>query len=215
MFNIDNLIKSFDSFIRTINNTKRNKLVYNDEGGLNLNKENVQYLLTDKDRIHSCGLMRVNHSGEVCAQALYRGQQINAVSNIVREFLLHAEEEEIMHLNWCNNRIKFLNSSTSLFNPLWYIGAFSLGIFISKLGDDISLAFVAETEKQVEEHLIKHLEKLPVQDLLSIDIVRQMINDEKQHANYANKLGASQLPLSIRYAMKAMSKIMTRTAYYI
>lgn len=164
---------------------------------------------------HSAGLMRVNHTGEVCAQALYQGQAITARSPEIREQMQHAANEEVDHLAWCKTRLTELNSHTSYLNPLWYTGSLALGVIAGLAGDKWSLGFLAETERQVTKHLENHLEQLPINDLKSRKIVEQMRIDEQQHAHLADKMGAAELPEPIKIGMRCMSKIMTTIAYKI
>ena len=171
--------------------------------------------LTDVDRVHAAALMRVNHVGEVCAQALYRGQALACRDPQVREVLGEAAREEVDHLAWTAHRINELGSRTSLLNPFWYIGAFSLGALAGSLGDRWSLGFLAETERQVGEHLDHHLSELPAQDESSNAIVRQMKADEMRHADTAVGLGARELPVPVKLAMRMAAGAMTRAAYYL
>lgn len=164
---------------------------------------------------HVAGLMRVNHSGEVSAQALYQGQSITARNVEVREKLQQAALEENDHLVWTENRLKELGERTSLLNPLWYTGSFAIGAFAGALGDKWNLGFLAETEHQVVRHLDEHLGKLPVADERSRAILEQMKVDEARHATTALDHGGAALPLPVKKLMQAMSKVMTRTAYWI
>lgn len=164
---------------------------------------------------HAAGLMRVNHVGEICAQALYRGQSLFTESADTRALLMKASSEEVDHLAWLNQRLDELGSRPSLLNPLWYAGAFTLGVIASRAGEPYNLGFMAETEKQVEEHLEGHLETLPERDTRSREIVRQMQIDEAHHRQVAEDHGAAELPAPIKLAMRAMSKVMTTTAYRI
>ena len=157
----------------------------------------------------SAALMRVNHVGEVCAQALYQGQALTSSSDTVRSKMQQAAEEEIDHLNWCYQRIEDLDGRTSLFNPLWYIGSFTLGLGAGIAGDKWSLGFLAETEKQVVEHLHTHLKILPEEDTVSRAVVSQMAEDEAKHAEMAIESGAAELPQSIKDLMKLAAKVMT------
>ena len=166
-------------------------------------------------RRHSAGLMRVNHVGEVCAQALYQAQSRFARDEVVRKQLQHAGREEEDHLAWTAQRLSELGSRVSLLNPLWYTGAYVLGAVAAKLGDARSLGFVVETERQVEAHLNDHMTRLPAQDMKSLAIVSQMSVDEAEHGSAAKELGAKEVPLPARQAMRAMAKVMTTTAYYI
>ncbi len=162
---------------------------------------------------HAAGLMRVNHVGEICAQALYRGQALLCRDAAIREVLYHAADEEVDHLAWCNERLGELDSRASVFNPLWYAGAFSLGVIAARAGTPYNLGFMAETERQVEQHLDGHLETLPPGDTRSRDIVRQMRDDEIQHRLTAENHGAHVLPTPVKLVMRFMSKVMTTTAY--
>ena len=171
--------------------------------------------LTEQEKTHSAGLMRVNHVGEVCAQALYAAQSAFAKTPLTREQFQKAGEEEVDHLAWTADRLQELGSRTSLLNPLWYAGSFALGAVAAKLGDPISLGFVVETERQVEAHLDRHLDELPPNDLRSRAIVTQMRDDEAAHAAAAAQLGAAELPLPVKQIMQAMAKVMTTAAYRI
>lgn len=171
--------------------------------------------LTDTERRHAAALMRINHVGEVCAQALYAGQAFAAASSKVRKALEFAAWEETEHLNWTERRIEELGGRKSLLNPLWYAGAWTIGAIAGKLGDPISLGFVAETERQVEAHLDGHLQRLPPADRRSQAIVDQMKADEIAHARIAVSLGAAELPPLAKGAMKLAAKVMTTTAYWV
>lgn len=171
--------------------------------------------MSDQEKTHAAGLMRVNHVGEVCAQALYAAQSAFAKTPLTREQFQKAGEEEVDHLAWTANRLQELGARPSLLNPLWYAGSFALGAVAAKLGDPISLGFVVETERQVEAHLNRHLEDLPANDLRSRAIVTQMRDDEVAHAKAAGQLGAAELPLPVKQVMQAMAKVMTTAAYRI
>lgn len=171
--------------------------------------------LSDQERRHSAGLMRVNHVGEVCAQALYQAQARFARSDGIRVQFLEAGKEEEDHLSWTAQRLRELGSRPSLLNPFWYAGAYVLGAFAARLGDPQSLGFVVETERQVEAHLNGHLEALPVEDAKSRAIVKQMGEDEAAHGATAKVLGAKEVPPLAQKGMQAAAKIMTTTAYYI
>lgn len=172
-------------------------------------------LLDVKEREHAAGLMRVNHVGEVCAQALYQSQKLVARNPEIRQILDHSGQEEMDHLAWCETRLQELGSHTSYLNPIWYAGSFAIGLAAGLAGDKWSLGFVAETEKQVENHLESHLQKLPVEDERSRAIVDQMRVDEIEHGQAAISAGGAVLPEPIRKLMQAMSKVMTSTAYKI
>jgi ubiquinone biosynthesis monooxygenase Coq7 len=159
--------------------------------------------------------MRVNHVGEVCAQALYQGQALTCRSAEIRRALERAAGEETDHLAWTERRIKELGSRKSLLNPLWYLGALSLGALAGKVGDAWSLGFLAETERQVEAHLDHHLTGLPKEDIKSLAIVEQMKIDEVAHAETAVRLGAQAMPAYVKTVMRAAASVMTRTAYYL
>ena len=171
--------------------------------------------LSEQERRQSAGLMRVNHVGEVCAQALYEAQSRFARDATTRAQLRHAGEEELDHLAWTAGRLKELGSRPSLLNPLWYAGSYALGTIAARMGDAHSLGFVVETERQVEAHLNGHLSALPASDQRSRAIVVQMRDDEVAHGASAQAMGASELPLPVRTAMRGMAKLMTGTAYYI
>jgi ubiquinone biosynthesis monooxygenase Coq7 len=171
--------------------------------------------LTDTERRHSAGLMRVNHVGEVCAQALYDAQASFAHTPQLRAQFEEAGQEEEDHLAWCAQRLTELGSQPSMLNPLWYAGAYVMGAVAAKIGDPISLGFVVETERQVEAHLNSHLELLPQNDARSRAIVDQMRIDEIAHAEAAQAMGAAVLPMPVKAVMQAMAKVMTTTAYRI
>lgn len=169
--------------------------------------------LSPAEKQHAAGLMRVNHVGEICAQALYRGQAMFCSDDSIRNVLYKAASEEVDHLVWCRDRLDELGSRPSLFNPLWYAGSFSLGAVASRAGIPRNLGFMAETERQVEQHLDSHLESLPPQDDRSRRIVEQMRDDEIEHRTTAETHGAVPLPAPVKLAMRFMSKVMTTTAY--
>ncbi|MDP1733145.1 MAG: 2-polyprenyl-3-methyl-6-methoxy-1,4-benzoquinone monooxygenase [Sulfuritalea sp.] len=171
--------------------------------------------LTEEERRHVAALMRINHVGEVCAQALYAGQAFTAQDGTVREALQQAAWEETEHLNWTERRIEELGGRKSLLNPLWYAGAWTIGAVAGRLGDPVSLGFVAETERQVEAHLDGHMSQLPAADRRSQAIIDQMKTDEISHAQTALSLGAAELPGVAKGAMKLAAKAMTTTAYWV
>lgn len=171
--------------------------------------------LSEGDKRHAAALMRINHCGEICAQALYQGQALTSRNPATRAAMEHAAWQETEHLNWTEKRIEELGGRKSLLNPLWYAGSLAIGLAAGALGDDWNLGFLEETERQVEGHLESHLSALPPTDQRSRDIVSQMKVDEVQHAETASALGARELPLPVRLAMRAMSKVMTSTAYYL
>lgn len=205
---LDHLIVGFDRALRVVGgvatSSRPNPAAHAPDGELN----------TEEQR-HSAGLMRVNHVGEVCAQALYDSQARFAKSPAVRAQFEQAAREEEDHLAWTAERLSELGSQPSLLNPLWYAGAFALGTIAAKMGDARSLGYVVETERQVEAHLNSHLDKLPPQDVKSRAIVDQMRIDEIAHGAKAHALGAADMPLPVKMAMRAMSKVMTTTAYHI
>ncbi len=171
--------------------------------------------LSDSERRHIAGLMRVNHTGEVCAQALYQGQAVTARLEQVRDKMEQAAIEENDHLAWCDTRLRQLDSRTSLLNPFWYGGSFAIGALAGLAGDRWSLGFVAETEDQVVRHLDDHLQQLPEGDQKSRAVLETMRDDEARHATAALEAGGAPLPAPIRGLMGLMSKVMTKTAYHI
>jgi ubiquinone biosynthesis monooxygenase Coq7 len=171
--------------------------------------------LQETERAESARLMRVNHAGEVAAQALYHGQALTARTPEVKSAMHAAAAEEIDHLAWCEQRLKELRGSRSLLNPIWYVGSLILGAVAGTLGDKASLGFIAETEKQVESHLSDHLERLSPRDLRSRAILTQMRHDEIQHGAKAASMGGKPLPFPITWAMRATSRLMTRGSYWI
>lgn len=171
--------------------------------------------LSDADRKHAAGLMRVNHAGEIAAQALYQGHAAFARDSAVEQQVQEAAAEEFDHLAWCEQRLKELDAKPSKLSPVWYAGAFALGAASSLLGDKWSLGFIAETEAQVVDHLDDHFERLPEGDRRSRAIVAQMRAEEEEHGDNAREAGAAELPLPVKKLMKATSRVMTRTAYRI
>ena len=169
-------------------------------------------LSTDEKR-ESAALMRVNHAGEVAAQALYHAQALFARDPDVREFMLHAAREETDHLAWCETRLKELGARPSVLNPLWYAGSFGIGAVAALLGDRASLGFVAETERQVEGHLKSHLDRLPAEDIRSRAIVEAMRHDEAGHGREARNAGGAALPGPVRELMRRTARVMTHTSY--
>jgi len=206
---IDHLIIEFDTALRTI------------VGGANAGRPTPGSSTTPNqsldaaERKHAAGLMRVNHVGEVCAQALYQSQKLVARNPQIQEMLNHSAQEEMDHLAWCETRLQELGSHTSYLNPSWYAGSFAIGLAAGLAGDKWSLGFVVETEKQVENHLESHLEKLPLEDHRSRAIVEQMRIDEIEHGRAALDAGGVALPDPIQKLMKIVSKVMTTTAYKI
>lgn len=173
--------------------------------------------ITDKPQLrrHAAALMRVNHSGEVAAQALYQGQAFVSQSDATRASLMAAAREETDHLAWCAARIRELGGRTSLLNPLWYAGSFTIGALAGLAGDRTSLGFVAETERQVVQHLAGHLQRLPAEDLRTRAIIQQMSADEERHGRAAMLAGGGELPRPVRALMKLTARVMTHTAYRI
>ena len=206
---IDRFIIEFDTALRSV------------VGGANAQRptpgsdSGANTALDSEQRKHAAGLMRVNHVGEVCAQALYQSQKLVARNSEVQEMLDRSGQEEMDHLAWCETRLKELGSHTSYLNPIWYAGSFAIGLAAGLAGDKWSLGFVSETEKQVENHLASHLKKLPEEDHRSRAIVDQMRIDEIEHGQAAMNAGGVTLPETIQKMMQAISKVMTTTAYKI
>ena len=171
--------------------------------------------LEEGERVESVRLMRVNHAGEVAAQALYRGQALTARDPKVKSAMDQAAAEEIDHLAWCEQRLRELKGRPSLLNPIWYFGSLALGAFAGLWGDRASLGFIAETEKQVESHLRGHLKRLSPKDLRSKAILEQMTRDEMAHGAKAASMGGKPLPFPITWAMRTTSELMTRGSYWI
>lgn len=179
------------------------------------NKGASSSLDSDTEKKHIAGLMRINHTGEVCAQALYQGQALTAKSEKVRHEMKQAADEEIDHLVWCEERLKELDSRPSLLNPLFYGMSFGLGAVAGSVSDEVSLGFVAATEEQVCKHLESHLTQIPESDQKTRRILTQMLDDEAKHATQAHAAGAKTLPFPIKLGMKAMAKVMTTTTYKV
>lgn len=203
---IDQFIIEFDRALRTIAAPART--IRSVPGS-----DATETILDDAQRRHVAGLMRVNHCGEICAQALYQGQALTSRDPEIRDALRQAADEETEHLAWTATRIAELGGRKSLLNPLWYAGSLSLGVAAGLLGDKWNLGFLAETERQVEAHLDGHLAEIPVSDTRSRAIVDQMRLDEIQHAETAIAHGAAELPSAIKGAMRLMAKVMTGLAY--
>ena len=206
---IDQLLIQFDQALRTCvpGTTEANR----ESPAANADEMELSNL----EKQHAAGLMRINHTGEVCAQALYQGQATTALLGKVRKSMEQAAEEEVDHLAWCEQRLTELDSRPSVLNFLWYTLSFGLGAAAGLAGDRWSLGFVAETEHQVCEHLEDHLSKLPKQDNKSRAILEQMIADEKHHEETARQAGGLEPPIAIRQAMNAMSQLMKKTTYHI
>jgi ubiquinone biosynthesis monooxygenase Coq7 len=175
----------------------------------------VDTMLSPSEKKHIAGLMRVNHAGEVCAQALYQGQALTAQLTDIKKQMSEAAVEEIDHLSWCETRLAELSSQPSRLNPIWYLGSLLLGALAGFAGDKISLGFVAETERQVAAHLHHHLQQLPENDKKSQAILLKMKEDEEQHATAALMAGAVELPDIMKNLMHVVSKLMTKTSYYV
>ncbi len=206
---IDRFIVEFDTALRSVvGGANAQRPTPGSESGANA-------ALDSEQRKHAAGLMRINHVGEVCAQALYQSQKLVARNSEIKEMLDRSGQEEVDHLAWCETRLKELGSHTSYLNPLWYAGSFAIGLAAGLAGDKWSLGFVAETEKQVESHLESHLKQLPEEDHRSRAIVDQMRMDEIEHGQAALHAGGVTLPDPIQKIMQAMSKVMTSTAYKI
>ncbi|MGL5741883.1 MAG: 2-polyprenyl-3-methyl-6-methoxy-1,4-benzoquinone monooxygenase [Legionella sp.] len=171
--------------------------------------------LSQHEKRHVAGLMRVNHAGEVCAQALYQGQALTAQLTHIKQQMSDAAAEEVDHLAWCEERLSELGSKPSCLNHVWYAGSIVLGALAGLAGDKISLGFVAETERQVSQHLQRHLQKIPEYDKKTQIILKKMQEDEEQHATAAMEAGAIELPYIIKQLMHVVSKLMTKSSYYI
>ena len=208
MPNIDSLIVNFDRALRTLC-ARATSLRPLPGGGLEETR------LDEHDKRNAAALMRVNHAGEICAQALYHGQAMTARNQAVRRTLEHAAAQETEHLAWTGQRIDELGGRVSLLNPLLYVGSFTIGAISGLLGDKWNLGFLAETERQVEGHLDDHLGRLPEEDRKSRAIVAQMKEDEAEHARSALAHGGAELPAPARQAMRAASRVMTNATYWI
>jgi ubiquinone biosynthesis monooxygenase Coq7 len=205
---IDALILGFDRALRTLTGTAASVRPYPAAAC-------PEPELTEAERRHAAGLMRVDHTGEVCAQALYHAQSLTARDPGTRRSLASAAREEEEHLAWTQQRLLELRSRASLVNPLWYAGSFAIGLAAGVTGDRTNLGFVFETERQVEEHLTGHLERLPAGDAKSRAIVAAMRDDEARHGASARDAGGIELPLPMRILMRAVARVMTVTAYYL
>ena len=206
---VDNLLISLDQAVRTVIGHPQAT------GRPHPADRATEIELSPAEQREAARLMRINHTGEVCAQALYQGQALTARLETVKESMEESAAEENDHLLWCEERVKELGSHTSLLNPLFYGGSFLIGALAGKIGDKWSLGFVAETEHQVVRHLEDHLERLPEQDQKSRAILEQMKEDEGQHASKALEAGGAKLPLPVRLLMKATAKVMTKSTYWI
>lgn len=205
---VDRMIQSFDQCLRSLV-----------PGATSAHRRNPAQApeapLSAQEIKHVAGLMRVNHTGEVCAQALYHGQAMAAKLPHVRQEMEFAAIEEQDHLAWCEDRLKELKSTPSVLNPLWYGMSYLMGAAAGFAGDQYSLGFVAETERQVSLHLQDHLQQLPTQDLRSKQILEQMNEDELHHRDTALLAGGVELPQTVKVAMTMISKVMTKTSYYL
>jgi ubiquinone biosynthesis monooxygenase Coq7 len=208
MFNLDRLIVEFDKGLRTLFSQAHSARAYPDA-------DIPEAPLDEAEKKKAAALMRVNHSGEICAQALYQGQALTARDPAVQQTLQRAAQEETEHLAWTAKRVHELGGHLSLLNPFWYTGSLAIGAVAGLLGDKWNLGFLAETERQVGDHLQSHLDRLPPQDEKSRAIVEQMHADEVGHADMARSLGGAELPQPVQLAMKLNSKVMTNTAYWI
>ncbi|WP_104202675.1 2-polyprenyl-3-methyl-6-methoxy-1,4-benzoquinone monooxygenase [Billgrantia saliphila] len=206
----DNLIHQFDTVLRTLL-PHAARASRPSPATPNIHDEDM----SAEERRHAAGLMRVNHTGEVCAQALYQGQGFTAKLPEVRTQMEHSAQEEIDHLAWCDDRLQELDSHTSALNPLFYAASFGLGAVAGAIGDRISLGFVAATEEQVGRHLDEHMVKLPAGDRRSRAVLRQMAIDEAHHAQLALEAGGARFPAPVKFGMSMMSKVMTKSVYHL
>lgn len=206
---IDRFITEADAALRTITNSGHSPT------RLSPADDHSEAELSEEQRKHVAGLMRINHTGEVCAQALYQGQALTAKLPNVRQEMQHAAAEEIDHLVWCEERLRELGSHTSVLNPAWYGMSFALGAVAGAIGDSVSLGFVAATEERVCNHLKEHLKQLPEDDRKSQLILQQMLEDEQRHGENALQAGGSEFPVPLKDAMTTVSRLMTETAYRI
>ncbi|MAI56297.1 MAG: demethoxyubiquinone hydroxylase family protein [Gammaproteobacteria bacterium] len=204
----EKLILGVDMFLKTIFNTQKAR---RPSPGVDL--EEIE--LSEEDRRDIAGLMRVNHTGEVCAQALYDGQAFVAEKQEIRESLIKAAEEEQDHLAWCYERLDQLSAAPSVLNPFFYLSSFAVGALAGKFGDTLSLGFVEATEAQVVKHLEDHLDRIPEEDLKSRAILRQMVEDEAKHGDHAIEMGGQEFPEFVKKGMSLLSKIMTETTYRV
>ena len=206
---VDRLIGEADTVLRTLSNRGNQAARPSPAAG------HSEAELNSGQRKHIAGLMRVNHTGEVCAQALYQGQALTARLPTVREEMDHAAEEEVDHLVWCEERLRQLDSRPSLFNPAWYGLSFAIGAVAGAVGDKVSLGFVAATEERVCNHLKDHLKQLPEDDRKSRLILQQMLEDEERHGENALEAGGTDFPRPVKDAMTVVSGVMTKTSYWV
>lgn len=205
---MDRLIIEFDRALRTMFGPARSTRPM-PGGGL------PEAELSPQEKRHAAALMRVNHCGEVCAQALYQGQALTSRNPVVTRALRRAGDEETEHLAWTERRIEELGGRKSLLNPVWYVGSLTVGVLAGRFGEAANLGFLAETEAQVEAHLADHMGRLPQADRKSWAVLEQMQQDEISHAHTARQLGAQELPLPAKLAMRLASRVMTTTAYWV
>lgn len=206
---LDKLITEADTVLKTVTNRG------NQTGRPSPSQDHADTELSEPERKHVAGLMRVNHTGEVCAQALYQGQALTARLPEVREDMQQAAREEVDHLVWCEERLRELDSHTSVLNPAWYGLSFALGAVAGAIGDEVSLGFVAATEERVSNHLKDHLRQLPEEDRKSQLILQQMLEDEQRHGENALEAGGKAFPKPVKDAMSAVAKIMTSASYRV
>ena len=211
---LDDLITEFDRGLRSITGVSRMSRPVPEPKPTDAAASSAAEM-TLPERAHAAALMRVNHVGEICAQALYQAQKLATRSPALKDAFEHAAREEEDHLAWTSARLRELDSRPSLLNPLWYTGALAIGFAAGCLGDKASLGFMAETERQVERHLDGHLVMLPEADARSRAIVEQMRDDERTHGQSAREAGGVPLPMPVKALMRAASKVMTQTAYYV
>ena len=209
---LDRLLKNSDQMLRTVSGNTQH--AQRPTPAIAVKSNSGTQSMSEQKRKHTAALMRVNHTGEVCAQALYQGQALAARSNDVKNSMEQAANEEVDHLVWCEQRIKELDDHVSYLNPLWYAMSFSLGALAGAMGDTWSLGFVKETEDQVCQHLDEHLDQIPLEDSVTRSILVQMKEDEAKHATMAKEEGAQELPYAVKNAMSFVSKLMTRSTYY-
>jgi ubiquinone biosynthesis monooxygenase Coq7 len=206
---LDRILAGVDYALRTVNSAPTRAARPNPSSGIE------ETSLSDDEKKHAAGLMRVNHAGEIAAQGLYQGHAAVARDPATEEQMKNAADEELDHLAWCEQRLSELDSGPSVLRPIWYVGAFTIGAASGVLGDRWSLGFIEETERQVSEHLTGHLGKLPENDLRSRAIVAQMRDEEEEHGANAKEAGAMPLPPPVRELMRAVATVMTRTAYRV
>jgi ubiquinone biosynthesis monooxygenase Coq7 len=208
MLNLDGLIIELDKGLRTLFSEAPTSRPYPDA-------KLEEAVMSTAEKKHAAALMRINHSGEICAQALYQGQALTAHDPLVQEKLKQAAWEETEHLAWTSHRVHELGGSLSLLNPFWYTGSLALGVLAGAMGDKWNLGFLAETERQVGAHLQSHLDTLPPQDAKSRAVAQQMYVDEVGHSDMAVELGAAELPLPVKLVMRLSAKMMTKTVYWV